>query len=521
MEPETLAYDGDEAAWEQFQVPPAPLPPVPVFQAAGHSSAASSRGADLVNPSCSTTLKHPAPSSPTLVAATLHYSQLTSPIASRGQISGTAAAVNPSAACETQAVEPTLHYSPPGSPVAFKFQPCADRVGGGAAQTQMVEPTLHYSPPGSPVAFKFQQRNEGVAGVAANGFTEAQTHVVEPTLHYSPPGSPVAFELQPSVERACDVVHGGVAAAACETQIVAPTLQFDTQPFAGFPDLGAPEAFVATQNYDATAMAEQLPPTLAYNEDALIPNAEDIAPTLAYGEDTLRPFCFETSPPKPSRNALLSSTGAVATTPKVEHSSLSARESLQPGIAQAPQTATASAGTSNTSRVRTPRGVEAASRAVEDTSIFAVPEVPQHKRKLPAASVASSAAPEANALKRRRLRGKQQATVAYSGIGVPSAVMPAVATPVAASAASSESAPVAASPTAAKLGTEVLVRGDGWGGGSGEYLATVTETDAFTFTVIRQYEDGRVEETHVLREHCDVVSEPTHGASSTRRRSSR
>jgi hypothetical protein len=46
------------------------------------------------------------------------------------------------------------------------------------------------------------------------------------------------------------------------------------------------------------------------------------------------------------------------------------------------------------------------------------------------------------------------------------------------------------------------------------------ETDDFTFTVIRQYADGRIEETHVLREHCDVVSEPAETGHAKRSRRS-
>lgn len=54
-----------------------------------------------------------------------------------------------------------------------------------------------------------------------------------------------------------------------------------------------------------------------------------------------------------------------------------------------------------------------------------------------------------------------------------------------------------------EMGSQVLVRGDGWGGGCGEYEATITEADALTFTVIRKR--GRLwEETHVLRDHCSL-----------------
>merc|ERR1712176_1750923 len=58
-------------------------------------------------------------------------------------------------------------------------------------------------------------------------------------------------------------------------------------------------------------------------------------------------------------------------------------------------------------------------------------------------------------------------------------------------------------------GVKVRVIGDGWGGGSGEYLATITEADGSTFTVIRckkpSGDAGAWEETHVLRENCIPV----------------
>jgi hypothetical protein len=52
----------------------------------------------------------------------------------------------------------------------------------------------------------------------------------------------------------------------------------------------------------------------------------------------------------------------------------------------------------------------------------------------------------------------------------------------------------------AEQGLMVWVQGDGWGGGSGTYLATVTEADEQTFTIIRR--GGCWVEAHVLRELC-------------------
>merc|ERR1712107_273925 len=61
-------------------------------------------------------------------------------------------------------------------------------------------------------------------------------------------------------------------------------------------------------------------------------------------------------------------------------------------------------------------------------------------------------------------------------------------------------------------GMKVRVLGDGWGGGSGAYLATITEADSSTFTVIRSefVDQARCwEETHVLREKCIPVLDGT------------
>jgi len=55
-----------------------------------------------------------------------------------------------------------------------------------------------------------------------------------------------------------------------------------------------------------------------------------------------------------------------------------------------------------------------------------------------------------------------------------------------------------------RIGFRVLVQGDGWGSGTGEYLATVTEADELTYTVIFQAATNTWEETHVLRENCII-----------------
>jgi len=51
----------------------------------------------------------------------------------------------------------------------------------------------------------------------------------------------------------------------------------------------------------------------------------------------------------------------------------------------------------------------------------------------------------------------------------------------------------------------VIVKGDGWGGGTGEYQGTVIELDDMTFSVIFKNDGKKWEETQVLREHCQVI----------------
>ncbi|CAK9010787.1 unnamed protein product, partial [Durusdinium trenchii] len=53
----------------------------------------------------------------------------------------------------------------------------------------------------------------------------------------------------------------------------------------------------------------------------------------------------------------------------------------------------------------------------------------------------------------------------------------------------------------------VRVHGDGWGSGQGSYLATVTEADTTTFTVIRRGDCyGSWDETHVLKTCCSIMA---------------
>lgn len=112
---------------------------------------------------------------------------------------------------------------------------------------------------------------------------------------------------------------------------------------------------------------------------------------------------------------------------------------------------------------------------------------------------------------RRRLTGKRPAPPGHDS-SIAARARTAVASP-----ARSRRSPVqgfvAKSFTPAELGEQVRVFGDGWGGGTGSYLATVTEGDNLTFTVIRTSVDPTCtsgpdawQETHVLQEHCQLVA---------------
>ncbi|CAE8623790.1 unnamed protein product, partial [Polarella glacialis] len=62
--------------------------------------------------------------------------------------------------------------------------------------------------------------------------------------------------------------------------------------------------------------------------------------------------------------------------------------------------------------------------------------------------------------------------------------------------------------TAINIGSQVRVKGDGWGGGFGEYDGTVTEQDELSLTVIfKSVETKKWEETQVLREHCQPITD--------------
>jgi len=68
------------------------------------------------------------------------------------------------------------------------------------------------------------------------------------------------------------------------------------------------------------------------------------------------------------------------------------------------------------------------------------------------------------------------------------------------------------------VGCRVSVTGDGWGGGTGGYEATVVDSDDLSLTVIYRDDDKKWKETHVLRQHCDLLDAPQVEVGASRRR---
>lgn len=327
---------------------------------------------------------------------------------------------------------------------------------------------------------------------------------------------------------------------------------FNTRTAVQFPD---------TLAYDADALAPlaagQFPATQAYDEHALFgghaspvrgtansgaswalaaaPQPEDVAPTLDYGEDTIRPNVNAASPPRAevaTNAAPRAETATVAAARALASAAGGTRAGLPGGVA-------ADLSPVRSGEVRSQEQRKPADATLQDTSIFADERSPQKATRRVTPSP-TAPAPEAGGTKRRRLRGKQAVPPAFllaSSTPASRATAPPPRPTPAQMAPSSRAAPAATvatprsprpsrgMPTAGAgttpAGTQVLVRGDGWGGGGGEYLATVMDTDAFTHTVIRQFPDGRVEETIVQREYCDAVCGPEGQPETTRARPSR
>ncbi|CAJ1439641.1 unnamed protein product [Effrenium voratum] len=149
----------------------------------------------------------------------------------------------------------------------------------------------------------------------------------------------------------------------------------------------------------------------------------------------------------------------------------------------------------------------------------AAPRSPKAAAKSPKAAAAKPGAKKSSGSASRaksglkRLWGKQPPPPGYVP---PKAAAPKIkATP--AKRASAPARPPVSLPAAA--GHLVLVKGDGWGGGTGEYQATVVDADDLSLTVVYRGDDKSWKETHVLREHCtflEPVREDT--AKSSRRR---
>jgi len=129
-----------------------------------------------------------------------------------------------------------------------------------------------------------------------------------------------------------------------------------------------------------------------------------------------------------------------------------------------------------------------------------------------AARAAATAAPV-----RRRLIGKQPVAQRHAcsraantggGRGQPPVPPPPAATAAPTVARVTKRLAAASS---IKVGSKVKVQGDGWGGGSGEYVASVTEADEMTLTLV--FKKGAAwEETCVLREHCTLLQQEERSA---------
>lgn len=509
---ETQAYDGDAAAWEQWQVPPAALPPVPLF------GGGASGGPGVTD------------------------------AGGRGPNDGK--------------VSPAASSSPPRSSVA-------------TVETTLVQPT----PPREAAAAEAPTLayEDQVAPDAPTLTYDTQPFLGCPDFAPSEACAPT-FASDAAVPATLAYEDGACAPKA--VGYFPDTLAYDADAIAPH----AAALYPATQAYDDNALfGQDLPSALEFATANVSPPVaaapqqhEEVAPTLDYGEDTIRPIDAGLSPPKAVASPLVArATEAMrppasvsSVIPRTSNADVSAPIARETFLAGAPRESAASprasarssnadvkAGSSSSSAQARKQRITAeeplfgngggivseqtssAAGAVEDRSIFAVGDAVQARKQQASPGTAALAA-ESREGKRRRLRGKQNAPPAF--VATDGTVRSCASVPTQAAAASSASpraanalhtaarksprpsrgAPSSAAGTV-RAGTQVLVLGDGWGGEGGEYLATVMETDAFTFTVIRQFSDGRAEETIVQREYCSIVSEPEGGAESRRSRTSR
>mmetsp|Transcript_40773 Transcript_40773/g.110293 ORF Transcript_40773/g.110293 Transcript_40773/m.110293 type:complete len:352 (-) Transcript_40773:194-1249(-) len=294
---------------------------------------------------------------------------------------------------------------------------------------------------------------------------------------------------------------------------------------------------------EVAAGAAAVAPTLAYDEgDALAPTIPDCmvgaalagafdahgaAPTLAYASDTV-PEDADVAETQEQPEADASPVASTAVTGAAEAAVSPVVEAAAGATLSPARWATATTLGTPPSGAR----AEAAEAEAAQASASAPPAVAEPApESAPAAGAAQArkAPPSlqgARVGQRVRLLGKQpRPAVGFYATAVAAAIPAARAAraPRAARAAAPGAA-VAAAPAVpraepaeapvpeleaagAVVGSQVKVRGDGWGGGRGVYEATVTEADEQTFTVVYKNARGKWEETCVLRDHCEASAE--------------
>mmetsp|Transcript_66950 Transcript_66950/g.117314 ORF Transcript_66950/g.117314 Transcript_66950/m.117314 type:complete len:489 (+) Transcript_66950:72-1538(+) len=482
MESDTLAYDGDAEAWAQWQVP----------------------------------LPDPARSSPEFSAG---------------------AGTEPEVAADA----PTLNYEldEQGGNESFSASHAVDsseypgaRLAEDGASEQDVRsvskgPTLEYASEAPTLAYDTQI--EPSDAPADGGPTRTcETQMLSDSLS--------ADEAEEAKGVAATELPNAAAMFACETQVLsdsamafpsaADTLAYETQFMSAAPAAmpESPTNMPSTIAYDPHGFtAEALAPTVVHGE------TQEIGPTLAYGEDAFIPDVAdhpETAMAPPSRQ--ISDASPPADVTAASAAVRTAASTLQYDGAElvgdntsvfraAPSTAP-----EGSSRKRCATPLAAGDTSEGSSKKHCAPSLapaPARSSTSPATSSAASSASAAPTILRRvRLVGKQPPRGVYalaaqstsSSSSAPSAAPRSSAQTRRSATSATEGrkheAPGVQAPSRdlLEMGTKVKVCGDGWGGGSGDYLATVTEADSLTFTVIRQVGE-KWEETHVLRTHCTIV----------------
>jgi len=385
--------------------------------------------------------------------------------------------------------------------------------------------------------------------VPAVGFPAVQHDsptALAPTIPYDTAGD-FALDIPPAPEAPA---ASDAPTIAYEMGGAADTLAYEIPSPGGLPKPWRAEGHSAASPEAPTIPAEpedmDLAPTLVLDEpaDVLAPSAPS-APSLANpadhhgaGASSPQPSARTMAPPpSPARGEWLrplSAKPAVASEePKTPPRAtpprgVSSPKEAVPVTAPAPPVVTASpepqtvAETPSASSAAVARPPEVALETPSASSA-AVARPPEVALETPSASSAAVArppetgtrAPERPAPQRlscdglvARLVGKQAPPAGYQA--PPKAAPKPRAKPQKEEAASS-SRRRPSEPLRPVVGCKVMVKGDGWGGGTGEYKGTVIELDDITFSVVFQNDDKKWEETQVLREHCQVIeSEEVH-----------